>query len=73
MDGITAMTLTPSDPDGEYVLLDTSMPRANKNKFAYSFYVKWRNYEEQSWVKYSGLKDISTFQVWAAAHPVLKF
>jgi hypothetical protein len=73
MDGITAMALTPSDPDGEYVLLDTSVPRANKNKFAYSFYVKWRNYEEQSWVKYNGLKDTSTFQVWAAAHPALKF
>jgi hypothetical protein len=73
MDGITAMALTPSDPEGDYVMLNTSVPRANKNKHAYSFYVKWRNYEEQSWVKYNGLKDTSTFQVWAAAHPVLKF
>jgi hypothetical protein len=72
MDGITAMALTPADPDGEFVMLDTSVPRT-KNKNAYSFYVKWRNYEEQSWVKYNGLKDTSTFQVWAAAHPVLKF
>jgi hypothetical protein len=71
MDGITAMALTPVDPDGEYVMLDTSVART-KNKNAYSFYVKWRNYEEQSWVKYSGLKDTSTFQVWAAAHPILK-
>jgi hypothetical protein len=73
MDGITAMALTPTDPDEEYVMLDTSRPRTNKNKFAYSFYVKWRNYEEQSWVKYNGLKDTSTFQVWANAHPALKF
>jgi hypothetical protein len=73
MDGITAMALTPADPDEEYVMLDTSRPRTNKNKYAYSFYVKWRNYEEQSWVKYNGLKDTSTFQVWANAHPALKF
>ena len=73
MDGITAMALTPADPDEEYVMLDISKPRLKTNKYAYSFYVKWRNYEEQSWVKYNGLKDTSTFQVWAAAHPVLKF
>ena len=73
MDGITAMALTPNNPDEEYVLLDLSVARANRNKYAYSFFVKWRNYEEQSWVKYTNLKDTSTFQVWASAHPVLRF
>jgi hypothetical protein len=73
MDGITAMALTPTDPDGEHVPLDLTAARTNRNKYAYSFLVKWRNYEEQSWVKYTNLKDTSTFQVWASAHPVLRF
>ena len=72
MDGIIAMALTPDDDNAEHVPLDLSLKRT-KNKFQYSFSVKWRNYEEPSWVKYNALKDTSTFQVWAALHPALKF
>jgi hypothetical protein len=73
MDGIIAMALTPEDEDAEHVPLDLSLKRAKPNKYSYSFCVKWRNYEEPSWVKYNALKDTSTFQVWAALHPALKF
>jgi hypothetical protein len=73
MDGITGMALTPADADEEPVPLDLTQARTKANKYSYSFCVKWRNYEETSWVKYNAVKDTSTFMVWAAAHPVLKF
>jgi hypothetical protein len=73
MDGIVGMALTPADADEEPVPLDLTLPRTKGNKYSYSFCVKWRNYEETSWVKYNAVKDTSTFIVWAAAHPVLKF
>ena len=55
------------------VALDLSKQRTLANKYSYSFCIKWRNYEEPSWVKYAAIKDTSTFAVWKAAHPVLKF
>jgi hypothetical protein len=73
MDGIVAMAATPAHADDEHVALSLESPRVNKNKYAYSFCIKWRNYEEPSWVKYAAIKDTITFQVWAAAHPALKF
>jgi len=74
MDGIVGMALTPLNEDDEHVPLDLARPRAtNKTKYAYSFCVKWRNYEEPSWVKFNAIKDTITFQAWAASHPVLKF
>jgi hypothetical protein len=72
MDGIMGMALTPADADEEPVPLDLTLPRTKGNKYSYSFCIKWRNYEETSWVKYNAVKDTSTFIVWAAAHPVLK-
>jgi hypothetical protein len=72
MDGIVGMALTPTDEDEEPIPLNLALPRTKSNKYSYSFCVKWRNYEETSWVKYNAVKDTSTFQVWAAAHPVLK-
>lgn len=73
MDGIVAMAITPSDEDTPPVALDLSKQRTLTNKYSYSFCIKWRNYEEPSWVKYAAIKDTSTFAVWKAAHPVLKF
>jgi hypothetical protein len=72
MDGIMGMALTPTDEDEEPIPLNLALPRTKSNKYSYSFCIKWRNYEETSWVKYNAVKDTSTFQVWAAAHPVLK-
>jgi hypothetical protein len=72
IDGIVSMALTPSDPDEDYVPLDLNVPRT-KAKVSYSFCIKWRNYEEPSWVKFNAIKDTITFQTWAASHPVLKF
>jgi hypothetical protein len=73
MDGIIGMAVTPANPEDEHIPLNLSLPREKGNKYSYSFSIKWRNYAEPSWVKYSAIKDTSTFQVWAAAHPVLKF
>jgi hypothetical protein len=73
MDGIVGMALTPSEEGEEFVPLSLSLARTKSNKYSYSFCVKWRNYEETSWVKYNAVKDTSTFQVWAAANPILKF
>jgi hypothetical protein len=72
MDGIVGMALTPTDEDEEPIPLNLSLPRTKSNKYSYSFCIKWRNYEETSWVKYNAVKDTSTFQLWAASHPVLK-
>ena len=72
MDGILSMALTPDDADEEHVPLALNVPRT-KAKYSYSFCIKWRNYEEPSWVKYNAIKDTITFQAWAASQPVLKF
>jgi hypothetical protein len=72
MDGILSMALTPDDADEEHVPLALDVPRT-KAKYSYSFCIKWRNYEEPTWVKYNAIKDTITFRAWSAMHPDLKF
>jgi hypothetical protein len=73
MDGIIGMGITPTSHDDTPAPLDLQVARTLTNKYSYSFLIKWRNYEEPSWVKYNAIKHTSTFQVWAAMHPILKF
>jgi len=73
MDGIIGMGITPTSHDDTPAPLDLQVARTLTNKYSYSFLIKWRNYEEPSWVKYNAIKHTSTFQLWAAMHPILKF
>jgi hypothetical protein len=72
IESILGIALKPDDEDVEPTPLPLDVPRTSAKKQDYLFSVKWKNYNEPSWVSYSEVKNSSTFAFFAAANPVLK-
>jgi hypothetical protein len=72
IESILGIALDPKDEDVEPVPLALNLPRTSSKKHDYLFSVKWKNYNEPSWVPYSEVKNSSTFSFFAAANPELK-
>jgi hypothetical protein len=72
IESILGIALDPKDDDVQPVPLALNEPRASSKKHDYLFSVKWKNYNEPSWVPYNDVKHSSIFEFFAAANPVLK-
>jgi hypothetical protein len=72
MDGIVGIALKPEEDDEQPVALPLDRPRTISNKHKYLFSVKWQGYSEPSWEPFTTVKDTSSFELFARAHPVLK-
>jgi hypothetical protein len=72
IESILGLALIPADEDAEPIPLPLDVARTSANKHDYLFSIKWKNYNEPSWVPYRDVKCSSSFALFAAAHPVLK-
>jgi hypothetical protein len=72
IESILGIALNPSDEDVEPTPLPLDVARTSAKKHDYLFSIKWKNYNEPSWVTYNEVKNSSTFAVFAAANPALK-
>ena len=72
IESILGLALIPTDEDAEPTPLPLDAPRTSAKKHDYLFSIKWKNYNEPSWVPYRDVKCSSSFALFAAAHPVLK-
>ena len=72
IDAILGIALDPKDDDVEPVALPLDVPRCVAQKKRYLFSVKWKNYNEPSWVPYNDIKGTSSFELFAAMHSALK-
>jgi hypothetical protein len=72
IESILGIALKPDDEDVEPTPLPLDVSRTSAKKQDYLFSVKWKNYNEPSWVPYSEVKNSSTFSFFAAANPALK-
>lgn len=71
IDAILGIALDPKDDDVEPVALPLDAPRCVAQKKRYLFSVKWKNYNEPSWVPYNDIKGTSSFELFAAMHSAL--
>lgn len=72
IEAIVGIALDPKDEDVEPKPLPLDSTRTSSNKHHYLFCVKWRNYNEPSWIPYKDVKHTSSYDLFAAMHPDLK-
>jgi hypothetical protein len=72
IEAILGIALDPQDDEVTPVALPLDVPRSVAQKKRYLFSVKWKNYNEPSWVPYSDIKGTSSFELFAAMHSMLK-
>jgi hypothetical protein len=72
IESILGIALDPKNDEVEPVPLSLTAPRASGKKHDYLFSVKWKNYNEPSWVPFNDVKNSITFALFAAANPALK-
>jgi hypothetical protein len=72
VEAILGIALDPKDEDVEPTPLPLNVARTSANKHHYLFCVKWKNYNEPSWIPYRDIKGTNTMDLFAATHPVLK-